>query len=348
MKPDAGRALDKRTIRLASGAEATILRGQAPLPFDAGSRLSWFLEGAFGVDEKPDLYVTAAAKGLFEGVARNHFAWAEIDGQVVSTAWAMTPAGDPTIGTLGEVFTDPGRRGQGFAPAVCAALLEGFDAAGGRLIFLATGNPSAARIYDALGFEPYPRGLMRRDRDGWGSRTFDAEWWAESATTIRPIDWGDTPRVVMLYSAPNPWLSACWMQGIYSPTHVTHDRCNSLVKHTWVATRPGAWLGLFNERGALVGSGPMEPAGFEKEPLGANIDFFVHPTFTAHARRLLDAMAANGRARGWRWLRAELGDGDDTKAKLFELAGFREVGREPEALSIGGVRQGIRILRVDL
>jgi GNAT superfamily N-acetyltransferase len=336
------------TIRLASGAEASIFRGEAPLPGEAGSRLSWFLEGAFGVDEKPDLYVTAAAKGLFDDVARNHFAWAEVDGRVVSTAWAMTPADDPGIGTLGEVFTEPNWRGQGLAPAVCRSLLEGFDAAGGRLIFLATSSPSAARIYEALGFEPFPRGLMRRDRGGRGARTFDAEWWAESATSIRPIHWGDTPRIVMLYSAPNPWLSACWMQGIYSATYVTHDRCNSLVKHTWVATRPGAWLGLFNERGALVGSGPMQPAGFEKEPLGANVDVFVHPAFVAHGRRLLDAMAAEARKRGWRWLRVELGDGDDTKATLLKLVGFREIGREPDALSIGGVRQGIRIFRGEL
>jgi GNAT superfamily N-acetyltransferase len=342
---DVDQRLIAGTIRLRSGIEASILRGSAPLPIDAGTRLTWFLEGAFGVDEKPDLYATAAAKGLFDEVARNQFAWAEVDGRVVSTAWAMTPANDPAIGTLGEVFTDPSWRGHGLAPAVCGSLLEGFDSGGGRLIFLATSNPSAARIYEALGFEPYPRGLMRRDRDGPRSRTFDAEWWATSATTIRPMHWGDTPRIVALYSAANPWLSACWMQGIYSATYVTHDRCNSLVKHTWVATRPGAWLGMFNEMGALVGSGPMMPAGFEKEPLGANVDLFVHPSFLADALRLLEAMIAEARGRGWRWLRAELGDGDDAKAALLESARFREIGREPDALSIGGVRRGIRIFR---
>jgi GNAT superfamily N-acetyltransferase len=115
-----------------------------------------------------------------------------------------------------------------------------------------------------------------------------------------------------------------------------------------VATRPGAWLGLFNARGALVGSAPMEPAGFEKEPLGANVDLFVHPDFVADARHLLEATAAEARGRGLRWLRAELGDGDDAKAALFEAAGFREIGREPDALSIGGERQGIRIFRGDM
>ena len=46
----------------------------------------------------------------------------------------------------------------------------------------------------------------------------------------------------MLYATPAPWQSVCWMQGLYAAGHVIHDRCNSLVKHTWQATRPGAWL----------------------------------------------------------------------------------------------------------
>src|SRR3989442_6400876 len=48
-----------RTIRLKTGATASIVRRLAPLPSEPGARLSWFLEGAFGVDDKPDLYVTA-------------------------------------------------------------------------------------------------------------------------------------------------------------------------------------------------------------------------------------------------------------------------------------------------
>ena len=117
--------------------------------------LAWFLEGAFGTEDKPDVFVTAAAKGLLEDTARNDFAWAEVDGAMVSTAWTMTPADEPRLATMGEVYTDPDWRGQGLAPAVCGALLERFDAAGGQLMFLGTGNPSAARIYGSLGFVPF-------------------------------------------------------------------------------------------------------------------------------------------------------------------------------------------------
>src|SRR5439155_20621103 len=107
---------------------ASISRARAPLPPEVGPRLAWFLEGAFWTDEKPDLFVSVAAKGLLEDVARNDFAWAEVDGEIASTAWTTTPADEPRLGTLGEVFTDPERRGRRLAGAVCAALLERFDA----------------------------------------------------------------------------------------------------------------------------------------------------------------------------------------------------------------------------
>ena len=241
-------------VDLGSGVVASIQRCRAPFPDEIGARFSWFLEGVFEVTDKPDLFVTNAAKGLMEDTARNDFAWAEVDGEIVATVWTMTPADEPRLATLGEVYTDPAWRRRGLARAVCAALLDRFDAAGGRVIFLGTepGSPPA-RIYRTLGFEPYPRGLMRRERPIDGG--FDATWFAPSPVTVRPMTWGDVPRIVALYATPAPWQSVCWMQGLYAAGHVIHDRCNSLVKHTWQATRPGAWLGMFNREGALVGHG---------------------------------------------------------------------------------------------
>jgi GNAT superfamily N-acetyltransferase len=352
--PGVGQGADgihSRPIRLRGGGSATVHLCRAPLPPAEGAALGWFLEGAFGADEKPDLFVTVAAKGLLEETARNDFAWADIEGAVVATAWSTTPADEPRLGTMGEVFTDPSWRGQGLAPAVCGALLERFDAAGGRLLFLGTGEPTAARIYASLGFVPWPRGLMRRDvpsaADGAVS-TFDAEWWAPSPVTIRPIAWGDVPRIVALYAAPNPWLSACWMQGLYSASVVTHDRCNSLVKHTWQATRPGAWLGIVSERGALVGSAPLEPYGNERAVRGGNLDIFVHAAFRREAPGLLSAVMDEARHLGWRWLGAELGEADVDKRALLDAHGFRVVGRRGGVLEIAGAPHDVVLLRADL
>ncbi len=325
---------------------ARLFRCRCPMPVDQGARIGWLLEGAFGAVEKPDLFVTVAARGLYEDVARNRFAWAEIDGRMVSAAWTMTPADDTRIGSLGEVWTEPEFRGHGLAPAVCAALLDAFDAEGGRWMFLGTSNPSAARIYRGLGFERYPEGLMRRVRPV--DSTFEDDWFAASSVRIRPIHWGDVPRIVALYSTPNPWLSISMMEGLFSPSAVIHNRCNSLVKSTWQATRGGAWLGLVNAEGALVGSGALEPRGNEREPIGGELDLFVHPAFAAAAGELLDALIGAASERGWRWLLARLGEEDRAKIELLTAAGFHDIGRLEDGLSIGGRTQAIRLLRLDL
>lgn len=323
---------------------AAIHRSRAPLPAAPGAALGWFLEGAFETDQMPDLFATVAAKGLLEDVARNDFAWAIVDGEIAACAWTMTPADESRLATLGEVFTRPDRRGRHLAGAVCAALLERFDAAGGRTIYLGTSEPAAARIYAGLGFRPYPRGLMRRDT----GHDFDAAWFRPANVRVRPLTWGDVPRIVQLYATPNPWYSAAWMQGLYSASHVTHDRCNSLVKHTWQATRPGAWLGLASDAGALVGSGPMQPRGNEQAVLGADVDVFVHPAFRDETPVLLAAMAAEGRRMGWRWLRTEVPLADEDKRRTWLAAGFRPEGRLPAAVSIAGSELEVEILRQPL
>jgi GNAT superfamily N-acetyltransferase len=323
---------------------ATVHRSRAPLTADVGAALAWFLEGAFETDHLPDLFVTVAAKGLLEDVARNDFAWAVVDGEIASTAWTMTAADEPRLATLGEVFTRPDRRGRHLAGAVCAALLERFDASGGRTIYLGTSEPPAARIYAGLGFRPYPRGLMRRDT-GTG---FDETWFRPSDVHVRPLTWGDVPRVVQLYATPNPWYSAAWMQGLYSVSHVIHDRCNSLVKHTWQATRAGAWLGLANAEGALVASGPMQPRGNEKAVLGGDVDLFVHPAFHDRAGVLAATMADEGRRLGWRWLRTEVPLADESKRRTWQAAGFRPEGRTPAAVSIAGRELEVEVLRLPL
>jgi GNAT superfamily N-acetyltransferase len=326
---------------------ADVHRSRAPLGADVGPRVGWFLEGAFEVDAKPDLFVTVAAKGLLEDVARNDFAWATVDGEIASTAWTMTPADEPRLGTLGEVFTAPDRRGRRLAGAVCAALLERFDAGGGRTIYLGTSEPRAARIYAGLGFRPYPRGLMRRDGPDGGA-AFDAAWFGVSEVTVRSIHWGDTPRLVQLYAAPNPWVSASWMQGLYSASHVIHDRCNSLMKATWQATRAGAWPGLFNVQGALVGSAPLQPRGNEKDVRGGDADVFVHPAFQDRTDTLLAALSDEARRLGWRWIRTEIPTSDEGKRAAWEAAGARPIGRLPEGPSIAGRTDDVEVLRLEV
>jgi GNAT superfamily N-acetyltransferase len=327
--------------------DPTILRvATAPLDETDGPRVAWLLEGAFGADEKPDIYVTPTIKAMDGDVSHDTFAWIEADGRAVSASWLARPGDEPRIGTLGEVYTDPAWRRRGLAHRTCAALIERFDAAGGRWLFLATGEEEAARIYRRLGFEPFPEGLMRRVRPA--GTAFEDEWFAASPTRVRTVHRGDLVRLVALYSSPNPWISIAWMDGIYSRDHVTHNRCNSMIKHTWAATRAGTWLALTNGQGAIVGTLPLEPSGNERDPIDARVDLFVHPAFRSSAGTLLDAGVSEARSRGWRWLTAQVTMEDAEKGEILASAGFRQAATLPAAVRFGGRDHDVRLLRLAL
>lgn len=325
------------TITLKSGGSATLFHAQPPVDPAAGAKLGWFLEQIWGDHDKPDLFVVATLKGIYEQTARNDFVWAEVDGAVVSTAWTITPSDDPRVGSLGEVFTVPQMRGQGLASQVMRAILNVFDKRGGRCMFLGTTNPAAERIYLRYGFEPYPERLMRRLTTN--DSTFDDLWFAGSeAVTTREMVWGDLPRVVALYGHPNDWVSICYPQGLFSSTYVRHGRCNSFFKYTWQATRAteaGVWTGLFNATGALVGACPVYPRGNETHVIGGELDLFVHPSFVSHAPLLLQHTLTVLRERGWRSVMAHIPSHDHEKLTILrESSGFEHIVTLSDALSI--------------
>lgn len=332
---------------LLNGRQATLIHATPPLPASEGAKLGWFLEQIWGGYDKPDVFVTATAKGMFETDSCNDFVWAEVDGEIVGTVWTITGRDTAAVGALGEVYTTPEMRGQGLAQTVCSAILAVFDGRGGQCMFLATNNPAAARVYERLGFEHYREFLMRRltPHDG----NFEEHWFAPGDVSFREMVWGDIPRLAALYSARNAWVSVCYPQGLFSSSYVQHVRCTSFTKHTWQNTRLGLWLGMFNRQGALVGSCPVYPRGNEREIIGGEIDLFVHPNFVAQAGELLNQTRQVLRGRGWRWWMAQLPAQDSIKQNILEQrGGFREIASLPEALSIDGRRQDVHILRADL
>jgi predicted GNAT family acetyltransferase len=78
-------------------------------------------------------------------------AWVAIrDGELVSlSAFNATL---PDIVQLGGIYTPPEHRGRGYAKASVAASLVAARQRGASRAVLFTGNPSAARSYEAVGF----------------------------------------------------------------------------------------------------------------------------------------------------------------------------------------------------
>jgi GNAT superfamily N-acetyltransferase len=308
-----------------------------PLSDEDGSRALWFLEGSFGVES--DIYLGPTMRGLYEDQSRNWFFWTETEGKIVSICWYIQPDDDPSLSCFGEVYTAPEYRGKGLAKELNGFAIEHFEQSGGKLMMLATGNPVAAKLYSSLGFVPHPEGFMRRLTSGCDG--FVEEYFAPGDVTVRPVRYGDMPRVVALLNEPNPWVSACLCAGIYSPNWHRHNRCGSLFAPLWRRTK-GLWMGMYASSGAMVGSVTMESLGSMDSHGHVIADLFVHPAFTSHANSLLRDALEWGREQGVTTFGSYLAEADTEKTGSFEESDF--------ALKTKGaydIRLGERVLPVD-
>ncbi len=334
----------ERQVTLRNAEKAELFCSGCPMETDAGRRLSWFIEEAWPALGKPDLFSAQAALGRYEGDARNYFFWAEVAGEIVSTAWYMVPADDARIGGFGEVFTLEHLRGLGLATETNRLALEHFQRGGGQCLFLGTGEPAAERIYTRLGFRGYPKGLMRFLAPG--AERFEAGWFAPGQhVAFRDVGWGDLPRLVALYGAPNTWASTSFTDGFFSRGYVTPRRCNSFFGRTYQRTLGGVWMGAFAEGGAMVGSCPVAPLGNEQQIVDGVADVCCHPHYHEVTRGLLAEATEAAREKGWRWLSAFVAEVDREKLDVLREAGFEESATLPEALSLGGELHPAHLLR---
>ena len=306
-----------RTFTDASGNGFKLAAGRCPLPEADGSRVLWFLDGAFGLEN--DICLGPTMKGLYEDQSRNWFFRAETGGRVVSTCWYVQPEDDPSLGCFGEVYTSPDCRGRGLAKELNRMAIEHFEQSGGKLLMLATGNPVAAKLYESLGFRPYPKGFMRRFTPG--SEGFLEKYFSADEVTIRPVRYGDMARAAVLLNEPNPWVSACLSAGVFSPNWYCHNRCGSLFAPLWRRTK-GLWLGMFTQKGAMVGFVTMESLGAMDAPGHVILDLFVYPAFTGHAGSLLRKALDFGRKQGVASFGACLAEPDVEKTRIIEQEGF--------------------------
>ncbi|MBI3920112.1 MAG: GNAT family N-acetyltransferase [Armatimonadetes bacterium] len=311
-----------------------------PLSDADGSRALWFLEGSFGVES--DIYLGPTMKGLYEDQSRNWFFWMETEGKIVSICWYLQPDDDPSLSCFGEVYTAPEYRGRGLTRELNGFSIRHFEKSGGKLMMLATGNPVAAKLYASLGFEPHPEGFMPRFTPG--CEGFLEFYFSPGEVTTRQVRYGDMPRVVALLNEPNPWISACMSEGIFSPNWYRHNRCGSLFAPLWRRTK-GLWMGMFAASGAMVGSVTMDSVGSMDTPGHVILDLFVHPAFIGDAPRLLRDAISFAEDRGVTSFGAYI-SGWDEKAGVLEREGFERVLPDAFEIYLGDTTQPVGYWRL--
>ena len=182
---------------------------------------------------------------------------ARIHGQVVASCRLTINQGDPRIAALGEVATSTAHRGQGLGTAVCGQATDEFDGAGGQAMFLGTGNPNAARIYERLGWRFLPGShVMARTSAGQGPQKFFAEYFGnELELPVRVEVGGPHHRIPMipLILTPHPWLVLDANTDIRSCRYFAQGSCEGLYQRYDELGDRAAWWAAVLQDGRVVG-----------------------------------------------------------------------------------------------
>jgi len=293
-----------------------------------GMSIGYFLEGLFGPES--DVPLTPTLKGMFEDPSRNFFFVAEVDRQIIASCWYLTGASSPELSVLGEVYTRPDYRRKGISRKLCDHALQHFINSGGKAMLLGSNNPAAIDMYFAMGFQPYPEGLMRYTVGAPGD--FDSACFDPAQSTrIREIQHGDIPGIANLIGTPNDWISVCYPIGLFSSSHQSQARCVSfytLLKKA--ADQGGGLFALASDGGGVMGIGTLLHQGNRLNPGSALVDVFVHPAFRTKADDLIESILQSAKVKGIAEVRAEILAAEHEKIVLLEKHGFRQscnVGR---------------------
>ncbi len=247
---------------------------------------------------------------------------------LAGTTSITIPVGNPEFGGLGEVATTPAFRRRGIAYRLCERARDEFRETRGKAIFLATGNPVAARVYNRLGWRRLANAnVMVCVTNGASPEEFMVDYYRQPAEVIvRPASAAErVPMIPLLVTPHDAQVLDANVAGMYSTRQALQNSCMGLYPRYQrpVAGGKGAWFCARTSDARLVG---MATVCLDGEG-GCRVDGFAHRNFTAVWEPLIQAAAGWGADRGVKTCRALLSVEDEEKRARFEALGFREIGR---------------------
>jgi GNAT superfamily N-acetyltransferase len=153
-KPEALYALDLQRLVVPAALRDAGIECRAPRPEERGALHAWgfaYDQETLGAPDTDEAQRRAADFMDARIDAGNAWVAVERDGRLVS--FSSFNAALPDIVQLGGIYTPPELRGHGYAKAAVAHSLLVARERGVTRAILFTSNPSAARTYEAVGFE---------------------------------------------------------------------------------------------------------------------------------------------------------------------------------------------------
>jgi GNAT superfamily N-acetyltransferase len=348
--PEGSAAVGNSPLRLPEGIGAAIRCVEPPLPPEEARRIAEFV-GRFLVEE----YLNVILLGQFSQAACFTAGLGLVGDTLAATCWSGWGREFPDIAVMGGVATAEAYRGRGFASAVVGAVCERYDSAGGRLLYLGTGNPLARRIYERLGFRPVAGQIFCRAARG--ARP-DEGFAAGRGAAARPASWREMASIVPLYLLPHPCVLADAGIGLPSARVAEPRRCVRIFWDLWKSIEPsGRWAVLRNDLGWPVASAlarpaftpsaaPRAAAGKPCGPsaAGFSVDFLWHPDYSVEAAAFVENWLEEIEATSGRACSMLICDGDTWKLREARALGFECAGGEGKTVEMNG--RNVPLLRL--
>ena len=315
---------------------------ESPLPDDLTEELIDFWEVIFETSFEDLRSVLAAA----ERAQNQDILYLVRQGKKLASSSHLTISkSNPELGGLGEVATAPEFRRLGLASKLCERALNDFRTQGGQALFLGTGNPAAARVYNRLGWRKLAgANVMAFIASGDSPETFLVDCFRkDGSTTTAVASASERIPMIPLLISPHDWQVLDANVGIFSTRYAVQHSCMGLYPRYEALVREGRgeWFGARTDRGNLVGlataqldQSPIESLEGQPsiESIGTQcqVDAFTHQNYIGAWKDLIEAAMSWGASRGVPLCSATLSVEDENKRALFESLGFREAGTGEE------------------
>lgn len=347
--------MNRAAFTLKDGREVQLLtfRGDDPPPYDLRVRIREFVlvPEAPWISYGEQVHLTRSLTGQLADQSCDRYYIALVGDEIAATTWVGTGKGHPEVGNFGTVFTVPKLRGQGLASTLAARACADFDEAGGKVLYLGTGNPVARRIYERVGFTTYNGGVMRRLSPGISTEEVD-EWLFGRADEkqVRPAHWGDLARATALYTRPHPWLIKDYREGIYSHPSLPLGRCNSIFISLLLQAEAdrALLLVLDNPAGGIVGTARVTPLDSQAQAGTGELEILLAPEEATEGPFLLETIIKRAGQTDYTRLMAWVADCDRQRLRLLEEAGFTKQATLPGQLAVGDERFDLHLLLRDV
>ena len=308
-------------------------RLEAPLDDDLIKALVAMWEDAFG----GSFHWIEDELKRHPGVIKNVIYLVRNKQQIVSTCRLSMRCSVPYVGMLGEVLTLEEHRGRGLAKNLCSMATDEFDQNHGQALFLATGNPAAAKLYSNLGWRHLPKtAAMLRVGEGENEDFFVNYFEQGKKLSVRICCGGSNYQhtIVPLILVPHDLALLDWNTSLLSTKYFIQSSCEGLYPRYKELETTGAWFVLKRSDNVIVGL-----ASVKYQNNGVySVDAFAHSDYQQNWLKLLyQGAIAWAYDNGAQSIQAFCAEQDEFKKYVLEDSSF-EMTENTKLFEYAGVK----------